>query len=80
MFYGGRKALWVYVLTGLIATVDRPITAFQVMDPCLSSCTISFNSQIQPSEVDVLQMEKLKLRMVSVMRLLSGRKHEPKSV
>lgn len=54
MFYGSRKALWFYLLIGLIATL-------QVMDPDLSSCIISFNSQIQPSEVDVLQMEKLKL-------------------
>lgn len=54
MFYGSRNALWFYLLIGLIATL-------QVMDPDLSSCIISFNSQIQPSEVDVLQMEKLKL-------------------
>lgn len=54
MFYGSRKALWFYLLIGLIAPL-------QVMDPDLSSCIISFNSQIQPSEVDVLQMEKLKL-------------------
>ena len=54
--------------------------AFQVMDPVLSSCTISFNSQIQPSEVDVLQMEKLKLNYGKCHALLSGRRIEPKSV
>lgn len=35
--------------------------AFQVRDPGLSSCTISFDSHVQPYEVDVLQREKLKL-------------------
>lgn len=34
---------------------------FWVVDTGLSSCTVSFNSHVQLYEVDVLQIEKLKL-------------------